>query len=113
MAGGIKTNGGHSWAFVEDMGERPEGHTLDRVNNDGDYTPENCRWASSREQQNNKRTNLYLTYKGQVKTMAEWSREFNIDYHRVNERINHFGSCFNYSYSLLASSAFFCLDKVP
>ena len=43
------------WQFVEDMGDRPEGHTLDRINNDKGYSKENCRWATLIEQQNNKR----------------------------------------------------------
>jgi hypothetical protein len=60
--------------FLADMGERPIGTTLDRYpNNDGDYEPDNTRWASKRAQGLNKRTSASLTYNGETLTVAEWA----------------------------------------
>lgn len=52
------------FAFVEDMGPRPEGRTLDRIDNDKNYSPENCRWATRKEQQRNQRKTIRLTIDG-------------------------------------------------
>ena len=60
--------------FVEDMGIRPEkGYSLDRIDNDKGYSKENCRWATSKQQNRNRRDIPYIEYKGESKSVAEWS----------------------------------------
>ena len=64
--------------FLADMGERPEGRTLDRINNAGAYGPENCRWATPSEQLNNRRTTRFVTYHGRTQSASEWGVEVGI-----------------------------------
>src|SRR4051812_38615283 len=60
--------------FFADIGECPPNHTLERRNNDGHYEPANCYWASYTTQENNKRSNKFVTYKGQRQTVRQLSR---------------------------------------
>lgn len=64
-----------------------EGLTIDRIDNNGDYTPENCRWITNLEQQNNKRNNHFIEYNNEVHTIAEWSRILGIKYSTLANRI--------------------------
>lgn len=74
--------------FLSDMGERPEKHQLDRIDNDKGYCRENCRWVPQQSNLNNKRTNRRIEYLGVEKTIAQWAEHLGIHYRTLNNRIN-------------------------
>jgi hypothetical protein len=73
--------------FLADMGYRPAGMSLGRIDNDQGYCPENCRWESSRQQNNNKRNNRFIEAFGESATVPEWARRLGIPHTTIETRI--------------------------
>jgi DNA-binding CsgD family transcriptional regulator len=74
-------------AFVRDMGVRPAGGTIERVDNDGPYCPENCAWATRLEQSKNKRNTRLITANGETKHLADWARHLGCNSAAILARI--------------------------
>lgn len=77
--------------FLEDMGECPEGLTLDRIDVDGDYEPNNCRWISRTDNQRNQRRAKLITWNGQTKHFIEWAEELGINPDTLRSRVFRHG----------------------
>ncbi|MEM5767224.1 MAG: hypothetical protein AAGU23_03680, partial [Bacillota bacterium] len=80
--------------FFNDMGECSPGMSLDRLNTNGDYEPGNCKWSTTKEQENNKRNNRKIVYKGEEKTLTEWGEALRINSKTLHSRI------FNYKWPI-------------
>lgn len=81
--------------FYSDMGNCPEGMTIDRINPNGDYCRENCRWATMQTQSENRgEFNKVFTYNGESRVLKDWARVFNIKYTTLYNRIYRSGKSF-------------------
>jgi hypothetical protein len=73
--------------FYADMGERPKNRSIDRIDNNGPYSPENCRWASTTEQIRNRRNSTLFTIDGVTAHIDEWGAKFGITANAIRARL--------------------------
>jgi hypothetical protein len=77
--------------FYADMGDRPEGLSLDRVDNSRGYSPENCKWSTASEQRSNSRGVHHITHNGHTKTILEWATLYNLHPKVLRARLTSYG----------------------
>lgn len=74
-------------AFLEDMGERPDGMTIDRKDGTKGYSPENCKWSTPTQQQRNIKSNVMIEFRGQVKCLSEWAKIYGHPHNTLSYRL--------------------------
>lgn len=75
--------------FLKDMGEMPMGYQIDRIDNNGNYCPSNCQWATRRQQMRNKQDNHLVTHKEKTLCLSEWAEQTGISADIIRWRLKH------------------------
>ena len=73
--------------FLRDMGEKPQGFSIERKDNNKGYNPENCIWASKKEQANNRRSNILIQINGVKYTVAQFAEKFHVNAKQLYEKL--------------------------
>ncbi len=78
--------------FIADMGQRPSAdHSLDRIDNDGNYSPNNCHWTTQRTQNRNQSRNVLLTFRGVTQSVMDWAEATGLSHAAITQRIKNLG----------------------
>lgn len=93
-----RENPNNFYAWVESVGGRPKGYTLDRIDNSKGYSPDNCKFVSMHEQSRNKRSNIQITHDGVTKCLTDWALEYDINNETARQRY-HNGCSFDEIFS--------------
>jgi hypothetical protein len=75
--------------FLDDLGLRPDSHSLGRINNDGNYEPGNVQWESAKQQGRNRRSNKFIEHNGKRQTLIEWAEELGLSYMALKKRMEN------------------------
>lgn len=86
--------------FIKDMGRCPPAYSLDRINPNGDYTPENCRWADKKTQAVNRRITIKLTFEGVTDYLPNWADKYGVSRSALYQRYRKYGDCGDYNLML-------------
>jgi len=98
--------------FIADIGEIPVGKEIDRINNNGNYKPNNVKLSTRKEQRRNMRNNRMITFNGKTQCLMDWSKELNIPYGTLRQRLYKFNWSIKRAFTIPSRSTLYSEIKI-